>query len=366
VTGTEPIEPPELPELPGLPSAPVDAWLRASLPDLVGDQPWQAQPILGGRSNLTYRLQTAGAAGDQPARLILRRPPLGGIVQSAHDMGREVRVLRALAPTPVPVPPVLAYCTDTDVLGVPFYVMAEVAGAVIRTSADAAALTEAQRAALGDELSTVFANLHLVDPLAVGLDDFGRHTGYSGRQISRWARQWEATRTRDLPDMDELVRRLTERIPPDSGLSIVHGDFRLDNTIATFGAGDSAEIAAIAAVVDWELSTLGDPLADLGLTLTYWHDLGDDERGAINIAHGVTAHPGFPTGDEFAQAYSVKTGHDLADLPFYRALGAMKLAAILEGVHARYLAGHNPGDDYEDVSGAVPVLVARGLRQLGG
>jgi aminoglycoside phosphotransferase (APT) family kinase protein len=337
----------------GLPTASIDEWLRATLPELLADEPWAAQPILGGRSNLTYRVQTAGA------RLILRRPPLGGILQSAHDMGREVRVLQALAPTAVPVPPVLAYCTDLDVLGVPFYVMAEVAGEVIRTSADAEALTVEQRAALGDELSTVFADLHLVDPVAVGLDDFGRHTGYASRQLTRWARQWEDSRTRDLPDMDELVRQLGERIPPDSGLSIVHGDFRLDNTIATFG-----DATRIAAVVDWELSTLGDPLADLGLTLTYWHDFGDLERETINIALGVTAHPGFPTADEFAQAYSVKTGHDLSDLPFYRALGAMKLAAILEGVHARYLAGHMPPDDYEDLSVSVPVLVARGLRQL--
>ena len=240
--------------------------------------------------------------------------------------------------------------------------MREVAGEVLRTSADAAALTEARRAALCDELSTVFANLHLVDPQAVGLGDFGRRSGYCGQPDQPLGRAVGSDPHPGPARHGRTARRLDERIPPDSGLTIVHGDFRLDNTIAAFGTDDSA---AVAAVLDWELSTLGDPLADLGLTLTYWHDHGDTEREAINVAPGVTEHPGFPTADEFAQAYSVKTGHDLSDLPFYRALGAMKLAAILEGVHARYLAGHNPGDDYEDVSGAVPVLVARGLRELG-
>jgi aminoglycoside phosphotransferase (APT) family kinase protein len=277
-------------------------------------------------------------------------------------MSREVRVITALAPTAVPVPPVLAQCTDADVLGVPFYVMTEVPGVVVRSSDDSARLTVEQRAAIADDLSTALADLHGVDPESVDLSDFGRHTGYAARQISRWAGQWAATRTRELPDMDELVRRLQAAIPPDSGLSIVHGDYRTDNTIVALTEAS----ARIAAVVDWELSTLGDPLVDLGLTLTYWHDVGDIERGLVTIAQGVTAHPGFPTADEFAQAYATKSGADLTNLAFYRALGAMKLAAILEGVHSRYIHGHTAGGEaYEGVADAVPVLVARGLRLLG-
>jgi aminoglycoside phosphotransferase (APT) family kinase protein len=344
------------PELPGLPRASVDTWLRATVPDLVGDSDWSAEVVSGGLSNITYRLRLASGSA------ILRRPPLGGVLPSAHDMTREFRVLTALRPTPVPVPQPIALCPDAEVVGYPFYLMADVTGTVLRTAADTAACTEAQRADLGQALVDTLAALHAVDVDAVGLADYGPAHGYAARQIRRWREQWTRSSTRDLPEMRQLLDALAEAIPVERETSVVHGDYRLDNTIVDLGA----EPAVVRAVVDWELSTLGDPLADLGLALTYWHDAGDQERAQIPVAVGVTAQPGFPSSAEFAAAYARRTGRDLSALPFYVALGHMKLAVIMEGVHARYRGGHTVGAGYADVTDAVPALVARGLRTLRG
>ena len=342
-------------DLPGLPRAAVDDWLRSALPDLVRGGPWTAELISGGLSNITYRLHLSGA------ETILRRPPLGGVLPSAHDMQREWKILSALAPTEVPVPEPLALCTDPGVLGYPFYVMRAVPGETLRTAQDTAALTVAQRAAVSSALIDALAQLHAVDVEAVGLADFGRPDGYSARLLKRWGQQWEKSKTRELPDMDVLIARLSERIPPQQYSTIVHGDYRLDNTIVELDEDGGARVAA---VVDWELSTLGDPLADLGLALVYWHDRDDADRELIPVAAGVTAHEGFPTGAEVAQGYAERTGRDLSALPFHEALAAMKLAVILEGVHARYVGGHTVSGGYEGVGAAVPALVARGLRSL--
>jgi aminoglycoside phosphotransferase (APT) family kinase protein len=347
--------------LAGLPVDAVDRWLRHEVPDLFVGSPdtadtearWHAEVISGGLSNITYRLIF-------PHReVILRRQPLGGVLPSAHDMLREYRVMSALNGTDVPVPQMLALCTDPEVLGCPFYVMDAVPGAVLRTGEDTAGLSTGQRAEISKQLVGALAELHSVDYRAVGLGEFGRPDGYCTRQIRRWTQQWQQSRTRELPDMDKLLEGLCTRIPTDSEGCIVHGDFRLDNTIFTLG--DRPQIRS---VLDWELSTLGDPLADLGMTMTYWHDLGDEERAQIPVAVGVTAHEGFPTADEFAERYAGLTGRDLGQLPFYLAFSAMKLAVILEGVHARYLGGHTISDGYENAGSAVPFLVARGLRQL--
>jgi aminoglycoside phosphotransferase (APT) family kinase protein len=339
-------------DLPGLPAAPVDKWLRTALPDLVRGGPWQSEVISGGLSNITYRLRLPGGP------VILRRPPLGHALPRAHDMAREYRVLSALAPTSVPVPETLALCTEPDVLGVTFYVMREVPGEVLRTPADTEALIPAARAAVTDSLVATLAELHAVSPDDVGLGDYGRRSGYCVRQIKTWGAQWERSRTRDLPDMD---LRLAQAAPPDSACTIVHGDFRLDNTMVSLS---SAGVPRVAAVLDWELSTLGDPLADLAVTLTYWHDEGDLERGYIPVSAGLTDKPGFPTARGLACAYAELTGRDLANLSFYLALAWMKLAVICEGVHARYLGGQTVGAGYEKVGPAVPLLAARGLTAL--
>jgi aminoglycoside phosphotransferase (APT) family kinase protein len=344
------------PDLPGLPFASVDAWLRSALPDLVGDQPWSVDLISGGLSNITFRLHTAGG------ELILRRPPLGGVLPSAHDMQREFTVLSALYPSAVPVPEPMALCSDAEVLGYPFYVMAAVPGRVLRTAQDTEALDIEQRRRVSEELVTTMAALHAVDVDQVGLSDYGRADGYSARQIKRWGQQWERSRTRDLPDMNVLLTRLSGALPAHADATIVHGDYRLDNTIIDLSFGQPK----IVAVVDWELSTLGDPLADLGLTLTYWHDRDDAERSELPVAIGVTTPQGFPSSAEFAERYSQLTGRDLSDLPFYRALGAMKLAVIMEGVHARHIHGHTISGGYEGAGDAVPAMVARALHQLPG
>jgi aminoglycoside phosphotransferase (APT) family kinase protein len=343
-------------DLAGLPAAAVRGWLSRNVPEADVFGRWAPELIAGGLSNLTYRLPLPSGT------LILRRPPAGHLLPRAHDVAREYRVLAALAPTPVPVPEPLGCCGDPDVIGAPFYVMREVSGMVLRTAADTGALSAGQRSAVAGELATVLAALHAVDPVAAGLGDFGRPGGYCARQLATWGKQWERSRTRDLPEMTTLLAALAERTPADSATSIVHGDYRLDNVIIDLGAAKPE----IRAVLDWELSTLGDPLADLGTTLAYWHDEGDAERALIPVAAGVTAWPGFPSAAEFAARYAVISGRELGDLSFYLALGTMKLAVILEGVHTRYLAGQGAGPGYDTAGAAVPVLVSRGLRQLRG
>lgn len=341
------------PDLHGLPGAAVQPWLRDALPEFFRDGPWTAELISGGLSNITYRLVLPGGT------VILRRPPLGHVLPRAHDMQREYRVLSALVPTSVPVPEPLALCTDPDVLGVTFYVMRDVRGQVLRTADDTEALAPATRGALADELIATLADLHAVSPDAVGLGDYGRHSGYCVRQIRTWGAQWERSKTRDLPDMEVLLTRLAETVPEDSACTIVHGDFRLDNTVVSL-----AGKPRIAAVLDWELSTLGDPLADLAVTLSYWHDPGDTERGHIPVSVGLTDKPGFPAAASLAAAYAARTGRDLSNLPFYMALAWMKLAVICEGVHARYLGGLTVGAGYERVGPAVPLLTALGIKAL--
>lgn len=343
-------------DLPGLPAAPIGRWLGDALPGLFDGGPWHAELISGGLSNITYRLWLPGGT------VILRRPPLAHVLPRAHDMAREYRVLRALSGTPVPVPEPLALCSDPDVLGVTFYVMRDVPGSVLRTGADTEPLSPAVRGELAAALIAVLADLHNVSPDAVGLGDYGRRSGYCVRQIRTWGAQWERSRTRDLPDMDKLLARLAELAPEDSACTIVHGDFRLDNTVVSLPPEEAPRVVA---VLDWELSTLGDPIADLATTLSYWHDPGDAERGEIPVSAGLTDKPGFPTAESLAAAYAARTGRDLGNLSFYLGLAWMKLAVICEGVHARYLGGQTLGEGYAKVGPAVPLLAARGLRAIG-
>ena len=312
------------------------------------------QLISGGRSNLTYRLDLDGG------QIVLRRPPLGHVLPTAHDMSREYRVLSALAGTAVPVPQPLASCQDPEIIGAPFYLMRYVEGLVLRTAQDGELLSPAQASELSELLAQMLATIHGVDLAAVGLDTFGRPEGYLARQLSRWQRQWELSNNREMPGYDDLVARLTAGLPDPAQAegTLVHGDFRLDNTLVQLTTP-----ARIAAVVDWEMSTLGDPLADLGLTLSYWADAGEAFPD-LNVGATVTALPGFSTRSQFAARYAELTGRDVAAIGYYIAFGYFKLAVVLEGIHARYLLNQTVGEGFEREGPAVPILIARAHHML--
>ena len=287
--------------------------------------PYTFSLIAGGRSNLTY-----GVTDALGRRLVLRRPPLSHALASAHDMGREHRIIAALQPTRVPVPGALGLCTDESVNGAPFYVMDFVDGHVIRDQETALRLlTEPARTAASASLVDTLAEIHRVDPAAIGLGDLGRHEGYIARQLKRWYGQWNASKTRELADIDTVHDELSRRIPEQGPATIVHGDFRLDNCIL----GDDGSVRA---VLDWELCTLGDPLADLGLLMVYWCGPNDDAN--VRPFSGTQA-PGFLDRHEIAVRYAQASGRDTSQLDFYVAFAYWKLACIMEGVFARYRAG---------------------------
>jgi aminoglycoside phosphotransferase (APT) family kinase protein len=315
----------------GIDPGPVTSWLE----ERVGlEPPLSFERIAGGRSNLTYAVHDA--AGRAWA---LRRPPLGKRLASAHDMGREHRIISALQGTEVPVPPVVGLCDDDDVNGAPFYVMGFVEGPILRTRADAEeAFDEADRRAIGERVVDTLVAIHAVDVDEVGLGDLARKEDYVARQLHRWHGQWEKSKTRELTLVDDLHERLSARIPAQGPATIVHGDYRLDNMILS-PAGE------VAAVVDWELCTLGDPLADVGLLLVYWSEAGDEFTPLFEAA---TTALGFARRDEVRARYAQRSGRDLAEIDYYVALGYWKLAIILEGVFARYAAGQYGSSDDEE------------------
>jgi aminoglycoside phosphotransferase (APT) family kinase protein len=311
----------EAPE--GIDRVALEAWFAEHVE--ATEPPLSFERIAGGHSNLTYRVTDAAGR-----RWALRRPPLGRRLGSAHDMAREHKVVSALGPTDVPVAPVVGLCHEDTVNGAPFYVMEFVEGPILRGVAEAEAFPdEADRRAIGERVADTLVAIHAVDPDQVGLGDLGRKQDYVARQLRRWQGQWEKSRTRELAAIDAVHERLAARIPEQGPATIVHGDYRLDNMILT-PAGE------VAAVVDWELCTLGDPLADVGLLMVYW-----PERGEETIALGQPANlaPGFPSREELRDRYAGRSGRDLSQLDFFVALGYWKLAIILEGVYARYAAG---------------------------
>ncbi|MEO6989463.1 MAG: phosphotransferase family protein [Aquihabitans sp.] len=299
--------------------------------------------IAGGRSNLTFRVRDQ-AEGNW----VLRRPPKGHVLATAHDMGREHRIITALAATDVPVAPTIGLCTDEEVNGAPFYVMAYVDGLVLRDEKAAADVPIAVRRRAGMSLAETLARIHAVDPDAVGLGDLGRKEGYIARQLKRWDGQFEKARTREVPVVSEAFQRLSEGIPEQGPATIVHGDYRLDNCMID----DTGEVIA---VLDWELCTLGDPMADLGLLMVYWTE-PDDPYGAL--PGSATKLDGFASRAELVAAYEEASGRPVANLDYYMAFGYWKLACILEGVYTRYKAGAmgNDGADAESFGDLVTKL----------
>ncbi|HWC08312.1 MAG TPA: phosphotransferase family protein [Solirubrobacterales bacterium] len=309
----------------GIDVAALESWFAANL--AAAAPPFRFERIAGGHSNLTYRV--TDSAGRSWA---LRRPPLGKRLGSAHDMAREHKVVSALGPTEVPVAPVAGLCEDEAVNGAPFYVMEFVEGPVLRGLAEAGAFPEEDdRRAIGERVADTLVAIHAVDPDAVGLGDLGRKQDYVARQLRRWQGQWEKSKTRELPVVDRVHERLAARIPEQGPATLVHGDYRLDNMILT-GSGE------VAAVLDWELCTLGDPLADVGQLVVYWADRGDEEN-PIGLGQPASLAPGFPSSEELIARYAERSGRDLSELDFFVALGYWKLAVIIEGVYRRYRDG---------------------------
>ena len=315
----------------GIDEASVTRWFEANVAD--AEPPLAFELIAGGRSNLTYRV-TDSAGSD----FVLRRPPTSHVLPTAHDMGREHRIVSALGPTAVPVAPTFGYCGDEAVTGAPFYIMGFVPGHILRDAEIARkVLDEDGRRRAGESLADVLADLHAVDVDAVGLGNLARRHGYIERQLKRWYSQFRQSQEgtgRPVPLVDELHEQLADQVPEQVGTAIVHGDYRLDNTML-------ADDGTCRAVLDWELCTLGDPLADLGLLMVYWAEPGDADP-ALGLA--PTAAPGFPSRAEMRARYYARSGRDVSALDFYVAFGYWKLACIAEGVYARYAGGAMGGD----------------------
>ncbi len=312
-----------------------------------------ATVIAGGRSNLTYFVT------DGNRTVVLRRPPLGHVLDTAHDMAREFRVISALADTNVPVAEPILFCDDTEVIGSPFYLMEKVDGVVVRDFDDAMELGASSIPALSYRLVTTLGHLHAINPNDIGLADFGRPDGFLERQIRRWTKQLDASRSREVRGIDALATALARDIPTTQRNTIVHGDYRLDNVLVArnpFGECD------IAAVVDWEMSTLGDPLTDIGLFCTYWAALGSSTL--IPISPDTDASAPFPPTDELVASYAEASGLDLTDLPWYVAFGCFKLSVILEGIYYRHSMGKTVGEGFGSIGDLVAPLVDRGLAQL--
>ncbi|MER6823090.1 phosphotransferase family protein [Streptomyces cellulosae] len=320
--------------------------LERERPGLLGG-PLSGRLIEGGRSNLTYTV-TDGAS-----TWVVRRPPLGHVLATAHDMKREHRVISALHPTSVPVPRPVLLWEDEEVLGAPFYVMEYVEGTPYRTAGQLAPLgPERTRKAVLNLVDTL-VDLHAVDPAEVGLEDFGRPEGFLDRQLRRWGKQLDASRNRELAGIDELHAALGRELPVSPAPTVVHGDYRLDNALIS-------DDESVRAVLDWEMSTLGDPLTDLGLLVMYSSPLGMPDSPVSTTAEA----PGHPTPAELIERYAARSGRDVAAVSWYTAFAWYKLAVILEGIHYRYTLGQTVGAGFDRIGDLVPVFIEHGLTTL--
>ncbi len=331
--------------VPGLDLDRFGPWLRTAIPDAGPDV--SARVIVGGKSNLTYDVT------DGIHRWIVRRPPLGHVLATAHDMGREFRVMSALRGSAVPVPHMFAYCADADVIGAPFTVMERIEGTAFTHAAQLVPLGARRTRTISHGVVDTLADLHAIVPEDVGLGDFGRPEGFLVRQIERWKKQLDASHTRDLPAADELYRRLAAHVPAEGAAGIVHGDFRLDNVL--IDAQDRP-----AAVIDWEMATLGDPLTDLALMLVYGR-LAADAGGMVADANLA---PGSLSEAETIERYEARSARDLSRFGFYLGLASFKLTGILEGIHYRYRHGQTVGDGFAGIGDLVGPLLQTGLDAL--
>ncbi len=328
----------------GIDQEAVEAWYLANVAGT--EAPLRFDLIAGGHSNLTFSVTDATGR-----RSVLRRPPLGQVLASAHDMGREHKIIAALAATDIPVAPALGYEPGDEINGAPFYVMDFVDGHVLRDQSAAEKLSVRARTNAGDSLIDVMAAIHAIDPDAIGLGDLGRKEGYIERQLKRWYGQWNKSKTRELADIDRVHDALLANIPEQGPAAIVHGDYRLDNCMVD----DDGNIAA---VLDWELCTLGDPMADLGLLMVYWSEPGD----TTPTLSAPTQTEGMRTRAELVDRYAQASGRDVGDIDFYAAFGYWKLACIIEGVYARYIGGSmgaREGNDFDHFARQVETMASQ-------
>ena len=336
----------------GIDVEPVSAWLAEHIAGAT--PPFEFSLIAGGHSNLTYRVVDADGTWR-----VLRRPPLGHVLATAHDMAREHRIISAVGTTGVPVPCTLGLCTDEAVNGAPFYVMSFVEGTVLDSVEKGAEVPAAAKPALSAHLIDVLADLHAVDVDAVGLGTLAKREGYVERQLKRWTTQWQNSKTRELPAVDEVARRLALDIPEQAGVSIAHGDYRFGNCLADVPNG------RIAAVLDWELCTLGDPLADVGYLAVYWTDPGVVPARS----NDPTAAGGFGSHADLVARYAARTGRDVSRIPYYVAFSRFRLAVIGEGVYARYLhgvMGDATDEQIANFKAGPELLIDVALAELGG
>ena len=306
----------------GIDEARVEVWLNSNIDGAQG--PYTYSLIAGGRSNLTFHVTDSNGK-----QMVLRRPPMGHVLATAHDMAREHRLMTAVGTTNVPVPQTLGLCTDEDVNGAPFYVMDFVPGVVLDSPEKAHVLPEHLRTPASEHLVDVLADLHAVDVDEVGLGNLAKRDGYVERQVKRWSTQWQNSKTRELPAIEEVARLLADQIPQQQGVAIAHGDYRFGNCLT------NVETGKIAAVLDWELCTLGDPLADLGYIGIYW----TDPEMPLTRTNDPSGLPGFCTFDHLVERYAQRTGRDVSNISYYKAFASFRLAVIAEGVYARYLHG---------------------------
>ncbi|MFC9671095.1 phosphotransferase family protein [Streptomyces sp. NPDC056949] len=335
---------------PGLDLDQLRGHLDRERPGLVAG-PLSGRVVEGGRSNLTY------IVGDGSSTWVVRRPPLGHVLATAHDMKREYRVISALNPTSVPVPEALLMCEDDGVLGAPFYVMEYVAGTPYRTADQLAQLGPQRTRAAVLGLVDTLVDLHAVDPAEVGLADFGRPEGFLDRQLRRWGKQLDASRNRELAGVDELHAALGRSLPTSPAPTVVHGDYRLDNVLIN---EDADGVDRIKAVLDWEMSTLGDPLTDLGLLVMYSAKLEVPDSPVSTTA----AADGHPDPAEIIERYAARSGRDVSAVSWYTAFAWFKLAVILEGIHYRYTLGQTVGAGFDRIGELVPVFIDHGLTTL--
>jgi aminoglycoside phosphotransferase (APT) family kinase protein len=326
-----------------LPVAALEAYLAEHLPGAAG--PLVVEQFPHGHSNLTYLVRR----GDQ--EYVLRRPPFGNQVKTAHDMGREFRVLSKLSAVYPPAPRPLLYCDDSGVLGAPFYVMERRRGVILRRADDPAGTLDPPTARrLSTALIDNLGLLHGLDYKAAGLADLGKPEGYVTRQVTGWINRYTNARTDPLPEMDRVAQWLADHIPTESGAALVHGDYKYDNLLL-----DPDDPTRIVAVLDWEMATVGDPLMDLGTTLGYWVEAGDPES-VRSGAFGPTALPGSLTRQELVARYADTTGRDVSGMLFYYGFGVYKIAVIVQQIYARYVRGHTHDERFARLNERVAAL----------